>query len=389
MNERMLSRTRRRALGLLLGGAMLALLAAGPVAAQSPIKIGLAGVMSGPVALIGQQSKEGADLRVREINEAGGILGRKLELYVADHACDPAQGITAVTKLISSDNVSAIIGSSCSSVTLAVMPLIQRSQVPQLEYLGTNPKITGGAGVGGNIWQFRLNIDDGIMVQALSKYIANKKVKSVAIIAQNDEYGRGAAAQFKGYLEPDGVKVVSMDFAASGTPDYRPIITKIKGLTPEGLIAVMDAPNAAPLALQTAEMDFHPKVFGRGTVVTPAFQNLVKNPDIWDGAVEVNRWVDNPGAHDFAEAFKKAYGRPPELNNAMAYYAVEVLADAIKRAGSDERSKVRDALEKTDLKLPGLGPVKFDDHHQAHPDMFLIQWQHGKIALLDRRPTGR
>ena len=377
--------SRRHALGALLGSVLLALLAA-PVAAQSPIRIGLAAVMSGPVALIGQQSKQGAELRVREINDAGGILGRKLELVVADHACDPAQGINAVTKLISNDNVSAIIGSGCSSVTLAVMPLIARSRIPQLEYLGTNPKITGGAGVGGNTWQFRLNIDDGIMVEALSRYVGDK-VKSVAIIAQNDEYGRGAAAQFKGYLEPAGVKVVSMDFATSGTPDYRPIITKIKGMNPDGLIVVMDAPNAGPLALQTAEMDFKPKVFGRGTVVTPAFQNLVKNPAIWDGAVEVNRWVDNPGANTFAQAFQKAYGLPPELNNAMAYYAVDVLADAIKRAGSDDRSAIRDALAKTNLNLAGLGPVKFDANNQAHPDMFLIQWQNGKIALLERRPT--
>ncbi len=363
--------------GLLSSSASIAL-------AQS-IKIGLASVMTGPVALIGQQSKEGAELRVRQINAAGGVLGRKLELVVADHACDPAQGINAVSKLMS-DEVTAIIGSACSSVTLATMPLIQRNEVVQLEYLGTNPKITGGAGKGGNPWQFRLNIDDGIMVEALSKYIAGK-VKSVAIIAQNDEYGRGAAAQFRGFLEPAGVKVVSMDFATSGTPDYRPIITKIKGLAPEGLVVVMDSPNAAPLALQTAEMEFKPQVFGRGTVVTPAFQNLVKNPAIWNGAVEVNRWVDNPQAGDFAKAFQEAYKLPPELNNAMAYYAVEVLADAIKRAGSTDRKAVRAALVSANLKIPGLGPVRFDANNQAHPDMFLIQWQDGKIRLLDRRAT--
>lgn len=198
----------------------------GTARAAEPIKIGVSSVLSGPVSLIGQQTREGAQLKVNEINAAGGLLGREVKLSFADNACDPAQGMTAAANLTTSENVAAIIGTSCSSVTLATMPIIQRSSVVQLEYLATNPRIAQGSGVGGNKWQFRLNIDDGIMVTELSTYISSE-VKSVAVVAQNDDYGRGAAKAFSDNLSGKGVSIVSTDYTAIGTVDYRPLITKI------------------------------------------------------------------------------------------------------------------------------------------------------------------
>ncbi len=369
--------------GLVAAGAIAMAM---PASAADPVKIGISTVLSGPVSLIGQQTKEGAQLKIEQINAAGGVLGRPLSLAFADNACDPAQGMNAAANLINSEKVAAIIGTSCSSVTLATMPIIQRSSVVQLEYLATNPRIAAQSGAGGNKWQFRLNIDDGIMVRELSAAIATES-KTVAIIAQNDDYGRGAANAFREQLTPKGVTIVSADFTAIGTVDYRPLITKIQALKPDGLIVILDAPNAAPLAIQTAELGFAPKVYGRGTVVTPQFQSLVKNKDIWNGALEANRWVANPDSKEFEAVYTKKFGYPPELNAAMAYYAVEVLADAIKRAGSDDRSAIRDALETSSLNIAGLGPVKFNQNNQAHPDMFVIQWKDGKIVLRERKPT--
>jgi branched-chain amino acid transport system substrate-binding protein len=355
-------------------------------AGAKPVRLGVSTILSGPLSLLGQETKEGAQLAAEQINARGGVLGRPISLSFADNACDPAQGINAVGSLVYQNKVAAFVGSGCSSVTLAVMPVIDRAKVVQLEYIATNPKITQLAGVGGNKWQFRLNIDDGIMAKALSDYIA-EQVKSVAIIARNDDYGRGAAAAFRDSLTPKGVRVTNVEYAASGTVDYRAILTKIKGANPEGLIIIDDAPDAAPIALQYTELGMTQKIYGRGTVVTPQFQALVHNPKIWDGAVEINRWAPNPGSKDFEVAYEKSYGRAPELTAAMAYYAIHVLAAAVKLAGSDDRAGIRDALERLSLNFPGLGPVKFDAHHQAHPDMFLVQWQNGKIVTLTRRPT--
>ena len=355
--------------------------------AQEPVLLGVSTILSGPLSLLGQQSREGADLAAKEINAAGGVLGRNIEIRVADNACDPAQGINAVSNLVS-EGVAAFIGSGCSSVTLGAMPIIDRENIVQLEYLGTNPNITKQAGVGGNQWQFRLNIDDEIMAKALSGLIADDGAKTVAIIARNDDYGRGAAAAFADELGSLGVEVISSDFLVTGTVDYRPTLTKIKGDNPDALLVIYDAPDAAPMAMQYTELGMTQKIYGRGTVVTPQFQALVKDPAIWNGAVEVNRWAANEGGAAFQEAYEEAYGYPPELNAALAYYGIHVLAEAVKAANSDDRTAVRDALTTIDLNFAGVGPVKFDDHHQAHPDMFVIQWDNGEIKTLGRRPTG-
>jgi branched-chain amino acid transport system substrate-binding protein len=365
-----------------------ALLGVGPAAAQTPsgapIKLGISGVMSGPLSVLGQDYREGATLAVNEINAKGGVLGRPLQLFPVDNAGDPAQGVTAAQHLIDVVKVAAFIGSSGSSVTLAVMPVIERAGIVQLTVGSTNPKISQQAGKGGNIWQYRLNIDDAIMARAFSDLIATE-VKSVAIVGANNDYGRGAAEAFRSHLTPKGIKITNVEYYTSGQPDYRPMLTKIKAAAPEGLIVVADAPDAAPMAVQHAELGMTQKIYGRGSVVSTEFRNLAKDPKIWDGAKEVNRWA--PSNSTFEKNYEKVHGRPPRIHAALPYYGIQVLAEAIRIAGSDERKAIRDALEKVSLTFPELGPVKFDEFHQARPDMFITQFQDGKVVTIGRRPT--
>ena len=368
--------------------ALLAAALVAPLGAQQPagahIKLGISGVMCGPLSVLGQDYREGAQLAVNEINAKGGVLGRPLQLFPVDNANDPAQGVTAAGHLIDVVKVSAFIGSSGSSVTLAVMPVIERAAVVQLTVGSTNPKITQQAGKGGNVWQYRMNIDDSIMARAFSEVIASE-VKSVAIVGANNDYGRGAADAFRSHLTPKGVKITSVEYYTSGQPDYRPMLTKIKAAAPEGIIVVADAPDAAPMAAQYTELGMTQKIYGRGSVVTTEFRSLVRDPKIWDGAKEVNRWA--PSGSTVEKSYEKAYGRTPRIHAILPYYGIHVLAEAIRIAGSDDRKAVRDALEKVKLDFPELGPVQFDEYHQAHPDMFITQFQDGKIVTLGRRPT--
>ena len=381
---------RKPALTVLLGAISLA--ACGGTTAgssgqtKSPIVIGVSAPTSGSSASVGQDLVEGAKLAAKEINAKGGVDGRQIQIHVADNACDPATGINAVGKLIDEDNVSAIIGSSCSSVTLAVMPVIQRSRVVQLTAGSTNPKITQDAGIGGNQWEYRLNIDDSIMAASFSKVIA-KEARSVVLIGSNDDYGRGAAGAFVEDFKPLGTQILGTEYYTRGQADFRPMLTKIKGQAPGGIIVIADAPDAGPMALQAQEVGLtNVKVYGRGTVVTPEFQNLVKNPAVWDGAKEVNRWA--PQSSKFESSYQAEYGRAPRVTAALPYYAVTVLAQAIKQGNSADRASIQKQLAKISMCIPEIGPVQFDDHHQAHPDMFITQWDHGAIKTLSREPTG-
>ncbi len=351
-----------------------------------PILVGISTALSGSLSSLGQDYQEGTKLAVSEINAAGGILGRPLELRFADNACDPATGINAASKLIDVDQVSIMIDGTCSSVALAVMPVVQKAGMVEFVAGPTSPKITDGAGVGGNPWIYRLNINDDIMAKAFNPVIA-KEVKTVAIVGRNDDFGRSAADIFQKGLQALGVKVLSADFVTTGTTDYRPLITKLKAEAPEGLIVIQDAPDAGPFAVQSAEMGWtNYKVYARGTVVSPEFQQLTKNPAIWNGAQSVGRWAPITGSK-FAAAYKAMWGRDPRETAAMPYFGVYVIAEAIKIAGSDDRKGIRDALEKVNMTIPEIGPVKFDDHHQAHPDMFMNSWKDGNITPLSRVPS--
>lgn len=384
------SRWRKPALGLMAGA--LALAACGGSTSnsassppKSPIIIGVSTSVSGSNALLGQETAEGIKLAAKEINAKGGVNGQKIQIDVGDNACDPATGINAVGKLIDQDNVSVIIGSTCSSVTLAVMPIMQRSKVVQLSVGSTNPKITEQAGVGGNQWQYRLNIDDSIMAATLTKVIA-REVKSVVVIASTDDYGRGAATAIVGDFKPLGTRVLGTEYYAFGQADFRPMLTKIKSEAPEGIVVIANAAEAGPMALQAQEVGLtNVKVYGRGTVVTPDFQKLVKDPAIWDGAREVNRWA--PENSKFESAYKAEYGRDATVIAAIPYYAVYVLAQAIKQGNSADRASIQKELAKVNMCIPELGPVQFDDHHQAHTDVFITQWDKGVVKTISREPS--
>jgi branched-chain amino acid transport system substrate-binding protein len=373
-----------RSIGLLIVSLVIAGFVSAATAGE-PIRIGVTVMQSGANTALGQDFTEGTTMAVEEINARGGVLGRPLRLYYVDDAGDPATAINAVGKLIDLDKVSAIIGPSSSGVVLAVMPIVDRSGIPMLITGATNFKITEQAGAGGNKWVFRLNIDDSVMATALSDVIS-KEVKSVVIVAANNDYGRGAAGFFQKRLGQNGTKVTSIEYYTNGQADYRPMLTKIKGDKPEGMVVVADAPDAAPMAMQATELGFtNLKVYGRGTVVTPEFLRLTKDPKIWNGAKEANRWA--PAGSELEQRYRTRWGREPRVLAVLPYYGIVVLAEAIKMAGSDDRTAVRDALIKINMNIPEIGPVKFDANHQAHHDMFITQWDNGTVKAVSRQPT--
>lgn len=350
-----------------------------------PIKIGLAAPYSGPFAIDGDDLRTGAGLLVDEINAQGGLLGRPIELFTADNECGAEKAVSAVRKLIDIDEVDAIIGGLCSSATLASMPVIAEEGVPQVEVAGTNPKITEQAGVGGNNWQFRLNIDDSIMAEAFSKIIA-EKANSVVMFAANDDWGRGAVEVFTEELTSAGATVLDALYFEYGQADFRPLLTKAKDENPEAILAVIDVPDAATFMKQFRELGMTQQVFSRGTLVTDEFLRLTEyDCSVGEGAMEANRW--SPSGTEMEQKYEAKYGRKPRTSAALAYYVMEAIVEAIKLEGKADRESIRDGLEKVSFDAPGIGHIEFDDHHQAHHDLFITQFQNCEVVILESRPT--
>lgn len=356
--------------------------------AQEPIKVGVSAPLSGPVAWIGEDFMHGATLAVELINEQGGIDGRPLQLFEADNACTPGQAAGAYRKLIDLDQVAVILGGACSGPTLAAMPIIEQAGVAQLTSTATNPDITKNAGVGGNSWQFRINVDDSIMAEVFAQYIADA-VDSITIFAINNDFGRGAAAAYTEQFGNLDVDVVSTEYFEQGQADYRPTLTAVKSRGPEALLLVMEGKDASVFIRQMHELGMDQRVFARGSVVSSEFiEAMGDDIDLGEGIQEASIWAlgQDPELDALYEA---RWGTPTHAHGAMAYYAVNVLATALKNASSLDRAGIRDALAQVDTELPGLGKVSFNDHNQAHPNMTITVLQDGEVHIQEILSTSR
>ena len=359
--------------------------AAGAPSGQ-PIKVGASAPLSGPNAFAGNDWMQGLTLSVDQINAAGGVLGRPLQIISADNECSPDGAVSAARKLIDLDQVDVILGGVCSGATLGGMPVIQQAPIVQLTDVSSNPTITANAGTaGGNIWEFRINADDSIISTTYSKNIASV-AKTVVIFAENDDFGHGAVDAYNVSLPAAGAQIQSVEYFAPGQADYRASLAKVQTENPDALLLIMESQDAAVFVRQLNEVGFAPKLFSRGSIVTPEFLDAIKDqPQLGEGIEEASLWAvgEDPA---FDAAFQQRFGRLPPANGSGPYYSAKVLAEAIRIAGKVDRASIRDGLSRVDLQLP-WGHVKFDDHNQAHPNITLSVIKDGKIQLLSVLPT--
>lgn len=357
-------------------------------APAEPIRVGLNLPLSGPVGFLGQDERDGYELALEEINRKGGVLGRPLRLFYADNQCSPTEGVNAHRKLLDLDKVVVTIGGACSSATLAFMPLVEQARVPNLVQSATNPEITRRAGVGGNVWIFRLNVDDSIMAQTFSKVLA-EKAKTVVMIAANNDWGRGAVAAYRPHFEELKVNFLGAEYFEQGQPDFRPILTKVKGQNPQALLLIMESRDAATMIRQMKEMGWTPRplLFARGSVVTPEFAKAIKDDcSLGDGIVEAT--LNANGIYpEFDRAFEKKYGHEPHLSSGLAYAALNAVARAIQAGGAATPHAIRIGFTKLNYVDPIMGPVKFDKYNQNHPNMVITTMRECKVQLLQVVPT--
>ena len=372
---------------------LITLLAALPAWAQggSPIRVGFASAISGPSAITGEGVIWGGTMIVEEFNARGGIMGRKIEAYFADNKATPGEAVSAVRRLVDVDKVDVIIGQTHSGACLGAMPIVKELQVPMVIESCSNPKIRELSGKGGNEWTFRVNIDDEIMANTFARSMG-RSAKSASIIAQNDDFGRGAAAAYDVAFKRAGVKLASTEFFDRGQADYRPLLTRIKRTAPDAVLLVMLASDASVFMRQFRELGLTQKIYARGSVATVEFLNQVKdNPSIGDGIIEASFWTASLDP-DWERKWLERWKTPVRVHGSMAAltfkYAVAPALDlAIKKTGRADRTVIRDALEQIDVKDSPVGPIKFDENHQAWINMILIEMRGGQLRVIEKLPT--
>jgi branched-chain amino acid transport system substrate-binding protein len=349
-----------RSLSIGILGLVLAATAAN---AEDTIKVGVIQPLTGSVAYNGTTDVNGSKLALDEINAKGGVLGKKMELVMEDGQCRPANSVSAAEKLIQRDKVVAISGAFCSSSTLAVMSVAANYKLPLITGVSSSAELTEK----GNPWFFRATETDALLAKAFSKILYDQlKLRKIAYVGVNDDFGRGGVAEFEKQMTALGATTVMKEYFEHGTSDFYTLLTKLRSSGADGVFVAAETQDGSIFVKQKAELGLTNKVFGVGSWATPDFMKLTG--DASEGiyaAVPYASTMTTPKNKAFVAAYTDRYHEAPGKYSAAGYNAISILAEAISRAGSTDPEKLRDALAKTDYEGPN-GHFQFDSKGQAN-----------------------
>ena len=382
----------------LTGSALLflALLAPaiGPAEAQQPIRIGVSVGLTGSYAALGQNQKRGHELCVRHLNEKGGVLGRKLELRVEDDQSQPSVAVRIYEKLLAQDRVEAVLGPYSSPITEAVAELTEKHRMPMVA--------TGAATTSifrkGRRYIFMLLSPAEMYLEGLVEMAAKRGLKTVAVVNEDSLFPKAIAQGTVELAKKRGLQVVLAEAYPKGTTNFAPMLAKVRTANPDVLAAATYFDDAVAITRQTREGNVSLRMSGVtvGGDLPKFHETLGRDAEFvygatqWDpqlvalragGLVPIARQY--PGAKEFVEAHQQAYpGADLSYHTAQGYAACQILAEAIRRAGTLEGEKVREAILRMDIHtVYGAFKVDQDGFQTAHK-MVVFQWQDGKKAIV-------
>jgi branched-chain amino acid transport system substrate-binding protein len=378
-NIRTRSRIAITALGFAsLLAAGLALAGCGKKDASNEILIGEYGALTGPIASFGQSTHKGIELAIEEINAGGGVLGRKIRLITEDDQGKPEEALTAVTKLISKDRVSALLGEFASSNSLAAAPFAQQSRIPMLSHGSTNPKVTQ---VGDYI--FRACFIDPFQGQVMAKFARGSlKLGRVAILRDvESDYSVGLADYFTESFTAAGGVITADESYSAGDKDFNAQLTSLRATNPEAIFIPGYYTEVGLIARQARRLGFAGALLGGDGWDSEKLWEI--GGDALHNSFFSNHYsVDNPAPEirAFVEKFKARHnGETPDALAALGYDAARVMADAIRRAGSDKPSAIRDALAQTKGFAGITGTITLNAQRDAVKSAVVLEVKDGKF----------
>jgi branched-chain amino acid transport system substrate-binding protein len=367
-------------MGMALGLALVFGITSGAMAGN--IRIGVASPFTGDLAGYGDNIKAGVNLKLKEINDAGGINGQKVELVWGDDLCAPKEAGTVGAKFAADKSIVAVIGHLCSSATLAAMPIYVRAGLPAISPTSTNVTI-GDVGKG---WFFRNCYTDDFQSKYLASYVVPKLLgkKKVAIFYENNDYAIGLKDSFVAGAKAGGIKITGVEAYAAKTTDFTPQLTKLLRDKPETIFLCGYYPEGALIAGQARKLGFKGPLFGADGIDNIDYIKIGgKATDNTYLTVPFLASASGPAGKAFAERYKKAYGRDVDWMSANAYDCLGILAQVIAKTGPD-RKKIRDGLAAMNSKATGYkgvtGMTFFDKKGDCSKPAFVKMVKDGKFV---------
>ena len=378
---------RKKVLAGLLGVTMLGgmLAGCGQEAKSDEIKIGANFEITGNVANYGGMTLEGLKLAIKQANDAGGVNGKKITLVVADTKSEASEAANSATKLISTDKVKVLVGPSTTSNVLATTQIATENKIPLIAPTGTSPKITVENGQV-KPYIFRSCFIDPLQGEVMATFASKTlKAKTAAVyMDSSSDYSKSLAQVFKEKFEATGGKVVIEEAFFQKDQDFKATLTKIKGANADVIFIPAYYEEVGKIVKQARELGINSPMLGTdgwddAKVVDIAGAGALNNTFFSTHYSEQDSEVQG-----FVEAFKAEYNKAPNVFAALGYDAGKMLIDAIKRAGSDDPEKIRQALEETkDLQIT-VGKISLDKNHNPIKSAVVIEMKNGKQVFKEK-----
>lgn len=350
-----------------------------PVQAADPIKIGVMAESSGPNAEAGVYQINGAKMALEEINKAGGVLGRQIELRIEDNQSSNPGSVLAVSKLTSGGDLAALIGSVRSTQIQAVAPTVMKAGLPMM-IGGTDYGLTHS----NNPWIFRARPNDGYSAKVIADYGVNTlKLKKWAIVHSTDAFGNGGKNNLTESLKALGITPVTVQGFTSNSQDFTPIVLAIKQSGADVVSSyIANSTDVGIFAKQLRQLGVKAEWVGSPSLSTDTAMKLAA--DALHGTYSIADFAigSSPEAEAYAKKYKDKYKMEPDLYSAWSYDAVNLLALAIKNANSTKPDDIKKALHGIKGYKGVEGTYTFDKNGDGLHGYNIVKNEDGKIKFV-------
>lgn len=315
-----------------------------PVNCQDPIKIGLHAPLTGFAAADGLSVRQSVELAAKQINDAGGINGRPIQLVIYDDRADAKEAVAVAAKLIEQDKVVAVVGGSYSAPMRAVAPIYQQAKLPMVAGYAVHPDITRAGD-----YVFRVGML-GPIEGAAAGEVAGKLLgaKTTCQMTMDNDFGRALAEGFRERAAELGIKIMWETLYPLGEMDFTPYVAKLRQLNPDVVFTSGYYNEAAQFSKQAKDMGLKSQILGEEGFDSPKFIEIAGKAA--EGIIIVtnlNRDDPRPAARAFIDGYRDLYKMEPDMVGASNYDAFLVIADALRKAKSTDAKTIRDAIAAT------------------------------------------
>ena len=351
-------------------------------AAEDTIKVGQYGAFTGKEAAFGTAARKGAILALEEVNAAGGVLGRRIEFLTEDNQSKQGESATIAKKFVARDKVVAVLGGNPSTNSLEAAPVYQTAKIPMIAISSTNPRVTE---IGNYI--FRVCFIDPFQGAVLAKFARDTlhAGRAAILTSINNAYSVGISKVFRERFTAAGGVIVADQKHSEGDKDFRAQLTAIKAAAPDVIFHSGNYTEGALICKQARALGYNGPLIGGDAWEAPQLIEI-GGADVEGTYYSTHASPEStaPVVQSFVKKFRTRWdGETPDSIAALGYDAAQLLVDALRRAGTTESAKLRDAIATT-RDFPGVtGRITIDEQRNATKSAVILTVKDGKFKFVE------